>query len=119
MPSTFVPLTQCSFTRKLCGTVAKWNVSPAISFLLLALLLVIGLIQVLPQVDLPDTAFHEDTAPVVTKLRAVAAPILSSVIVRLDLQPSMATRSEVRERYVRPSLASGNMVPILLCSLLC
>jgi len=35
--------------------------------MLLPLLVVIAVIQVLPQVDLPDTAFHEDTAPIVTK----------------------------------------------------
>lgn len=44
--------------------------------LLLLLLMVIAVIQVLPQVDLPDTAFHEDSAPSVAKSRLVAAPSL-------------------------------------------
>lgn len=114
-----MPLTVVSVTSKLSSIVAKWNVAPVVSFALLGILLIIGLIQVLPQVDLPDTAFHEDTAPVVTKFRATAAPILSSAIIPVILQPSIAAPSEVSEHFMRPSLVSGNLVPILNCSLLC
>lgn len=114
-----MPLTGVSTSGKLPPIVAKWNVAPVVSFLLLGILLIIGLIQVLPQVDLPDTAFHEDTAPVVAKFRVTAAPILSSAIVPLDMQSSVAVPSEVRQHFVRPSLVSANLVPILHCSLLC
>ena len=48
--------------------------------ILLAMLLVIAIIQVLPQVKLPETAFHGDSAPTVTKSRFIAA---SSLVVLL------------------------------------
>src|SRR5678815_3391206 len=54
------------------------SITPQIAVLLL-LLMVIALIQVLPQVDLPETAFHKDTAPIVMKFRAVSAPALTIV----------------------------------------
>ena len=38
-----------------------------------SLLFLIAIIQVLPQVDLPDTVFHEDEAPAVAKFRLVPA----------------------------------------------
>jgi hypothetical protein len=48
--------------------------------ILLATLLVIAIIQVLPQVSLPETAFHGDSAPTVAKSRFIAA---SSLVVLL------------------------------------
>lgn len=45
------------------------------NWLLLYLLFVIVTVQVLPQVDLPDTAFHEDSVPVAVKFRSVAPPV--------------------------------------------
>jgi hypothetical protein len=43
--------------------------------ILVSVLVLIAAIQVLPQVDLPDTAFHGGTAPILMKARAVSAPI--------------------------------------------
>jgi hypothetical protein len=43
-------------------------------WIVLPLLLLIAVTQVLPQVDLPDTAFHENEAPIVAKFRLVQAP---------------------------------------------
>ena len=54
------------------------SIAPQIA-VLLPLLMVIALIQVLPQVDLPETAFHKDTAPIVMKFRVVSAPALTIV----------------------------------------
>jgi hypothetical protein len=45
--------------------------------LLVPILILIAVVQVLPQVDLPETAFHEDTAPVVVKSRALAVPVFT------------------------------------------
>jgi hypothetical protein len=88
--------------------------------ILLPLLIVIAVIQVLPQVDLPDTAFHEDTAPIVSKTRAVAAPALdvaaqhehvtNPVIASLPVIPAW---SSTARRRSSPSL------PILFSALLC
>jgi hypothetical protein len=100
-------------------TVGKWNVAPVVSFFLLGILLLIGLIQVLPQVDLPDTAFHEDTAPLVMKFRVASAPILSSATVTSRPQLSSIVVSNIREISIRPSYTSGKLIPVLHCSLLC
>jgi hypothetical protein len=45
--------------------------------ILLPLLLLLAVVQVLPQVDLPDTAFHENEAPLVAKFRLVKPPALA------------------------------------------
>lgn len=98
---------------------AQWTIRPIWTILLMVLLLTIGLIQVLPQVDLPDTAFHEDTAPVVTKFRASSAPALPVVVVSLG----MALFSRISEYFwtsgSEPAIAAANFVPILHCALLC
>ena len=99
--------------------VAKWNVAPIVSVFMLGILMLIGLIQVLPQVDLPDTAFHEDTAPVVMKFRIAAAPVIVSAIATLGTQLSAPTNIVWNVLSLRPSRISGNLVPILHCSLLC
>ena len=98
---------------------AKWNTAPTAFVLLLALLVLIGMIQVLPQVDLPDTAFHEDTAPIVLKFRSTAALVMASVNVSTPALPSVGLVSESLEPVTRPVAVSGNFVPILHCSLLC
>src|SRR5437899_11169262 len=48
---------------------------PLTCTVLTAVLFLIALIQVLPQVDLPDTAFHENETPAVTKFRLLRAPV--------------------------------------------
>jgi len=114
-----VPLTVVSITSKLSPIVAKWNVAPIVSFALLGILMLIGLIQVLPQVDLPDTAFHEDTAPMVVKFRVAALPVMLAAITSFRPQPSTILVSESREALRRPIHVSKNLVPVVHCSLLC
>jgi hypothetical protein len=43
---------------------------------LLGVLFVVVMIHVLPQTDLLDTAFHENTAPLVVHAQANAAPVV-------------------------------------------
>lgn len=97
----------------------NWTIRPLWTILLMMLLLMIGLIQVLPQVDLPDTAFHEDTAPVVTKFRATSAPALPVVV--LFFGPILF--SQISEYFStdrsEPAIGTANFVPILHCALLC
>jgi hypothetical protein len=98
----------------------EWTLKPVGTLLLLVLLVTIGLIQVLPQVDLPDTAFHEDTAPVVTKFRATSAPVMPVIAVSagfglFNLMPEYLLES-LRDH---PITSVANSFPILYCSLLC
>jgi hypothetical protein len=46
---------------------------------LLPILFFIAMVQILPQVDLPDTVFHEDSVPVVTRSHPVSAPAIGSL----------------------------------------
>lgn len=87
---------------------------------LLPLLLIIALVQVLPQVDLPDTAFHENEAPIVAKFRLVQAPVIMAApgaISALRAIVRYEPLSEPSISYRQPSLTSS--LPILLASLLC
>lgn len=98
---------------------ASWTTRPIWTILLMALLLMIALIQVLPQVDLPVTAFHEDTAPVVVKFRATSAPALLVVVVSLGLAALYEAFEPFSTNRAKPAIGTANFVPILNCSLLC
>jgi hypothetical protein len=88
--------------------------------ILYSLLIVVAVIQVLPQVDLPDTAFHEDTAPIVTKSRAVAVPVLI-VAQRHDCATwhQKATLATTREKVSTTPHRANLSLPILLLAILC
>jgi hypothetical protein len=77
------------------------------------------IIVILPDVDLPDTAFHRGTAPVVVHSQATAAP--TSVPVALSFSVSKGPGSTCRAN--RPSefqAGSGpNFRPILFRSIRC
>lgn len=47
--------------------------------LLIFELFLFALILVLPQVDLPDFAFHRDSAPIVAKSKLSSAPVLGKL----------------------------------------
>jgi hypothetical protein len=75
------------------------------------------LIVVLPDVDLLDTAFHQDTAPVVVHARATSAPTAVTVVAAIQL-PGAA--EAYRPFYQLGTLAAApnpNSVPILLRSI--
>jgi hypothetical protein len=95
------------------------NTIPSQVAILLPLLMVVALTQVLPQVDLPDTAFHENSAPVATKSCSVAAPNLS-VTVRHDLTsgPRTVLAAVVEESRTPPHRARQSL-PILFSAILC
>ena len=76
-------------------------------------------VQVLPQVDLPDTAFHRNTAPIVTKASLTRASIalmstVSTLAVTDSRSPSMKP-----EQFLAGPVLGEEFLPILLCSLLC
>jgi hypothetical protein len=53
----------------------RWTISPASLFLLGGMIVLMLLIVVLPDdVDLPDAAFHRGTAPIAVHAQATSAP---------------------------------------------
>jgi hypothetical protein len=84
------------------------------------ILLCIVLVQVLPQVDLPDTAFHGGTAPIVAKSRVTARVRLMPRVAIPVWSSGIKQRSESdHERPLLYTLSLAKFLPILLCSLLC
>lgn len=67
----------------------RWNISSAALFVLGFMIVVMLLIVVLPDdIDLPDTAFHRGTAPVLVHAQATSAPAMVTVAVAVS-QPGI------------------------------
>lgn len=78
-----------------------------------------ALILVLPQVDLPDFAFHGATAPVVAKSKLSSAPVLSSVAAPVQAQLPQHVH-EIRNQPIGPAVRlKPSSLLSLLCTLLC
>lgn len=98
---------------------SQWNIKASTLVILSCVIFVMLLIVVLPDVDLPDTAFHRGTAPVVVHAAATAAP--AAVIVGAIFQVPASGRPS------RPFRGQGdvavtsdpNFRPILLRSIRC
>ena len=87
--------------------------------LLMSLLVIIFLILVLPQVDLPDTAFHRGTAPVEVHARVMAVPTMVGMIAAFRFHSSAQTAYPRRERSLLFAHAAPNFLPLLHHSLRC
>lgn len=98
---------------------SRWNVKTPTLFVLGGVVFLMLLIVVLPDVDLPDTAFHRGTAPVVVHAQANAAPAQAIVasIARVPNkgQNPLAWERSGEFRFTR----APNFRPILLCSIRC
>jgi len=84
----------------------------------MGVLALIVLILILPDIDLPDTAFHRGTAPVVEHSRASSAPSLLTVRI---LTPLVFSGEAAESRLERSSLSHSTLqsLPILHQSLRC
>ena len=96
-----------------------WTINPSRLFVLVSLLVLIVLILVLPQVDLPDTAFHSGTAPVDVHSRVTTAPGLLSVSAIVPLGFSAHPASRRSEHSQDPARATAGFLPLLHRSLRC
>ena len=96
---------------------SQWNVKASTLFILAGMVFLMLLIVVLPDVDLPDAAFHRGTAPVVLHAQATAAPAVVMVTAVLHF-PNFA--EAYRPFYQPGALAhnpAANSLPILLRSI--
>jgi hypothetical protein len=95
-----------------------WKIGPVGMFLLGGLVLLMLLIVVLPDdVDLPDAAFHRGTGPVLVHAQVTSAPVslIPSVVLLLAFIPPIFVHFHPRPAFVAYSASSFG--PILLCSL--
>jgi len=97
---------------------ARWTISRGAWLLLMGFLVLIVVILILPDVDLPDTAFHRGTAPVVEHLRTSSAPSLLTVRI---LTPLVFAAEAAESQLERSSLSHSTLqsLPILHQSLRC
>jgi hypothetical protein len=111
-------LTYLSFVL-LFGAMTRWTIKPLCLSVLAGLLFLIALILVLPQVDLPDTAFHRGTAPVDVHSRGTSGPGLLSVDAAVPSSFSAQTVSRRREHALAFTYALSGSLPLLHRSLRC
>ena len=70
----------------------QWNISSAALFVLGFMVVLMLLIVVLPDnVDLPDTAFHRGTAPILVHTQATSAPAMVAVAAAVPLPDAPET----------------------------
>ena len=92
---------------------ARWRIKPLATIILLSVLVVILLVLVLPQVDLLDTAFQRNTAPVVIHAQATSAPASAATSAPIQLtfpEPCSDRRPEPGRLFAQ---ATPNFLPIL------
>lgn len=96
----------------------RWKLNLWKCVLLLSMLFLFFLILVLPQVDLPDTAFHRNTAPIVIHSRYTSPPaaLPGSAILFASIVMLCALRDRRREFSVAHfSSSSVSLDSILRC----
>jgi hypothetical protein len=97
----------------------RWTIRLSCLSVLVCLLFLIVLILVLPQVDLPDTAFHGGTAPVDLHSRVTSAPGLLSVAAAVPFNFSTHPASSRAEHSLVFAYATSSFLPLLHRSLRC
>jgi len=97
----------------------RWTIKPSYLFVLMTLLFLIVVILILPEVDLPDTAFHGNSAPVDVHSRVTSAPNFLSVGTLLPFGFSAHPTSHRREHSLVFAHASSSFLPLLHRSLRC
>lgn len=98
---------------------AGWKIGPASVCLLGGMILLMLLIVVLPDVDLPDAAFHRGTAPVVVHTQATSAPTTLGVAVAFQLPFTPESLRYLHQQPVLGVHSGPNFRPIFLRSIRC
>ena len=87
--------------------------------LLIFELFLFALILVLPQVDLPDFAFHRETAPITAKAKLTSPPFFVMAAAPVQSRPAQP-RSEAPNEPIASVLArDGQLALVWLCTLRC
>jgi hypothetical protein len=95
----------------------RWKVPISTLVVLIGMVCIMLLIVYLPDVDLPDTAFHQGTAPLVVHARVNAAPTVAAVASLFQFPDSQHFWSPEREREIVAGNLDPNFRPILLRSI--
>jgi hypothetical protein len=98
---------------------SQWKVKKSTLFILSCLTVIMLLIVVLPDVDLPDTAFHQGTAPLVVHARGTTAPATVAVATVVQLPDPSGISGGFREPEKLADNLDPNFRPILLRAIRC
>jgi len=98
---------------------SRWTISLPMLSVLMCLLFLIVLILVLPEVDLPDTAFHGGTAPIDVHARLTSAPFLVGVSTTAPFSFSAHPASRRSEHSLVFAHSTSSFLPLLHRSLRC
>ena len=96
---------------------SRWNLKASSLCILGCVVVLMLLIVVLPDVDLPDVAFHRENAPLLVHIHANAAPSAAAVAIVFQLPDALRTSGLLTER--RQLSARIQFPRILLCSFRC
>jgi hypothetical protein len=97
--------------------VARWNLKSASLCILLCMFLLMLLIVVLPDVDLPDTAFRRDTAPLVAHTQATSAPAALSISIPVAFLTIAESFHVLHRELAFGHFAPPNFLPVLFRSI--
>jgi hypothetical protein len=95
----------------------RWKVKAPTLVILSCLVFIMLLIVVLPDVDLPDTAFHQGTAPLVVHARANTVPPVVAVAALFQFPKILPFWRPDRELEVVYAHLDPNFRPILFRSI--
>jgi hypothetical protein len=95
----------------------RWNVKAPTLLILSCLVFIMLLIVVLPDVDLPDTAFHRGTAPLVVHVRAKTVPPTVAVAALFQFPKIAQFWRPDRDLEMITANLDPNFRPILLRSI--
>ena len=96
---------------------SRWNINAPTLLILSIVVCFMLVIVVLPDVDLPDTAFQRGTAPLVVHARATVAPAVVAVATLFQFPQVIQFWHPERELELVASTLDPNFRPILLRSI--
>ena len=96
---------------------SRWNINSPTLLILSIVVVFMLVIVILPDVDLPDTAFHRGTAPLVVHARATTAPPVVAVAALFQCPHTVQFWHADREFEIIASSLDPNFRPILLRSI--
>jgi len=96
---------------------SQWKLKPWAIFMLGGIVFLMLLIVILPDVDLPDTAFHNGNAPIVFHARVTSAPATITAPGAFRLTIAANTFPRFYEQHASAAYSAPNFLPILLRSI--
>jgi hypothetical protein len=96
---------------------SQWNIKRSSVLLLLGVFVVMLVIVIAPDWDLPDAAFHRGTAPVVVHALATSAPAAATIANLFSLPSGSKVSRDFHEHPAFAVYSAPNFLPIFHRSL--